>query len=66
MDDSSVNQIKNTFKKDIVTKINEVTKYINPKNKLNSVILFIPSESVFNFVIDEFPEVLEMSINKKV
>jgi len=65
-DSTTVNQIKSIFKRDIIAKINEVTKYINPKNNLNSAILFIPSESIFNFVVDEFPEVLETAINKKV
>jgi len=65
-DSTTINQIKSTFKKDLMAKINEVTKYINPKNNLNSAILFIPSESVFNFVVDEFPEVLETAISKKV
>jgi DNA recombination protein RmuC len=65
-DSATVNQIKSIFKKDIIAKINEVTKYINPKNNLNSAILFIPSESIFNFVVDEFPEVLETAITKKV
>lgn len=58
---------KKQFKTDVKNKVDEVTKYINPTNKITNAIMFIPSEEIFAFVYSQFPdEVINYAYKKHV
>jgi len=58
---------KKQFKTDVKNKVDEVTKYINPTNKITNAIMFIPSEEIFAFVYAQFPdEVINYAYKKHV
>ena len=60
---------KKQFHKDLKDKITEVTtrEYINPKeNTLEYVILFIPNEGVSSFIHENFPDIFDLAVEKKV
>lgn len=60
---------KKQFYKDLKNKITEVTtrEYINPKeNTLEYVILFIPNEGVSSFIQENFPDIFDLAVEKKV
>lgn len=60
-------QFLQELKIDIKSKVRDVSKYINSKNNLSSVIMFIPSETVFSYIFEEIAqEVIDYAINKKV
>lgn len=57
------------FFKDVKAKIKEVTsrEYINPEqNTLNCVILLIANESVYSFIYQEEPEILNLALRERV
>ena len=60
---------KKQFHKDLKDKITEITtrEYINPKEKtLDYVILFIPNEGVYSFIHENFPDIFNLSLEKRV
>ena len=57
------------FKKDVKNKIKQITSrnYINPEeNTVDFVIMFIPNEMIFSFIYEQFPDVWDEAIKKKV
>ncbi len=57
------------FAQDIKTKVKEVSSrnYINPEDKtVDFVILFIPNEMIFSFIYENFPEIWQDAMAKKV
>ncbi|MDQ7983180.1 MAG: DNA recombination protein RmuC [Spiroplasma sp.] len=56
-----------TFRTDIKNRINEVAKYINPKNDISSAVMFVPSEEIFAFIYANYQEeVVDYAFNKRV
>lgn len=53
--------LKKKFKTDVNDKIKELNKYVSRKNKISTVILFIPSESIFSDIITWFGNDLLMN-----
>jgi DNA recombination protein RmuC len=49
--DVEKDKFKQQFKKDIVNKFKEVEKYVSPKDSIENIIIFIPSEGIFNDII---------------
>jgi DNA recombination protein RmuC len=43
-----IEKYKQTFKRDIVNKFKEVSKYVSPSKGIDNVIIFIPSEAIFS------------------
>jgi DNA recombination protein RmuC len=57
-------KLKQQFKKDIVNKFKEVEKYVSPKDSIENVIIFIPSEGIFNDIISWFGNKIIMEANE--
>lgn len=60
---------KGAFLKDVRARIKEVTsrEYINPEGgTVDYVLLFIPNESVYSFIHESDPEVLDTALRSKV
>ncbi len=58
---------KDQFKRDVKTKIDQVAKYISPESgTLDYAILFVPNEAVFAYINQEFPEMVDYAISKRV
>lgn len=55
------------FRSDIRKRIDETAKYISSKNKISSMIMFIPSEEIFAFIYANFSDdVIEYAFKKRV
>lgn len=55
------------FAQDIKVKINKVAAYIDPANNtLDYAILFVPNEMVFSYINQEFPDVVDLAVSKRV
>ncbi|MFZ5376146.1 MAG: DNA recombination protein RmuC [Patescibacteria group bacterium] len=55
------------FAVDLRSKINKVAAYISPENNtLDYAILFVPNEMVFSFINQEFSEIVDEAISKRV
>lgn len=60
---------KKAFLQDIKNKIKEVTSrdYIDPATKtVDFVLLFIPNEMIFSFIYENFPDLWQEALSKKV
>lgn len=60
---------KNMFLGDVKKRIKEVTnrEYINPEqNTLDYVLVFIPNEQIFSFIIENNPEIIDNVLRDKV
>ncbi|MDR3329992.1 MAG: DNA recombination protein RmuC [Mycoplasmataceae bacterium] len=55
---------KQLFRRDIVAKFKEVEKYVSPKDNIENVIIFIPSEGIFNDIVSWFGERLLLEANE--
>lgn len=64
--ESALKISQNSFREAIKSKIKEVKKYINHKNKITNAILFVPSEAIFSYLISEMNEIFENSFKEKV
>ncbi len=68
-DKESKENFKRAFLQDIKNKIKEVTTrdYIDPSTKtVDFVLLFIPNEMIFSFIYENFPELWQEALVKKV
>lgn len=55
------------FASDLKTKINKVAEYISPTAKtLDYAILFVPNEMVFSFINQQFSDLVDEAMSKKV
>lgn len=55
------------FLSDVKTKIRKVAQYIQPQeNTLDYAIIFVPNEMVFSFMNQQFPEVVDEAMTKRV
>jgi DNA recombination protein RmuC len=55
------------FAQDLKVKINKVAEYIDPtKDTLDYAILFVPNEMVFSYINQEFPDVVDLAVSKRV
>lgn len=55
------------FEQDIKTKVDKVAGYINPaEDTLDYAIMFVPNETVFSFINQKLPSVVDMAISKRV
>ncbi len=56
------------FRKDVRAKIKELAErgYTDPDESLDYVLLFIPNESVFTFINDDDPELIDKAMEQKV
>ncbi|MFH1725075.1 MAG: DNA recombination protein RmuC [Elusimicrobiota bacterium] len=62
-------RFKTDFLKDVKGRVKEITKrdYINPDERtLDYVLLFIPNEQIYGFVLESMPEILDEALAKKV
>ncbi len=60
-------QYKLQFARDIKIKINKVAEYISPESgTLDYAIMFVPNEAVFAFINQEFAELVDFAITKRV
>lgn len=60
---------KKNFLKDVRARIKELAKrsYVNPEeNTLDYVVLFIPNEQVYGFVLSSMPEIMDEALGEKV
>lgn len=60
---------KDDFLRDVRARIKELTKraYVNPEeNTLDYVVLFIPNEQVYGFVLNSAPEIMDEALKQKV
>lgn len=62
--DVEKDKLRQLFKKDIVNKFKEVEKYVSPKDNIENVIIFIPSEGIFNDIISWFGNKIIMEANE--
>lgn len=68
-DENQKEEIKKQFLKDVRSRIKEVTTrdYINPEqNTLDYVLVFIPNEQIFNFIIENDITIIDDAIQNKV
>lgn len=55
------------FVNDVRTKIQKVAEYIQPdKETLDYAILFVPNEMIFSFINQQFPDLVDEAISKRV
>jgi DNA recombination protein RmuC len=55
------------FVSDVKSKINKVAEYIRPdKETLDYAILFVPNEMIFSFINQNFPELVDEAMSKRV
>jgi DNA recombination protein RmuC len=54
--EAEINDAKQLFKRDIVNKFKEVTKYLNHSEHINNVLIFIPSEGMFADIVDWYSD----------
>lgn len=55
------------FVSDVKSKINKVAEYIRPdKETLDYAILFVPNEMIFSFINQNFPDLVDEAMNKRV
>lgn len=55
------------FKRDLKTKVDKVAEYISPENDtLDYAIMFVPNEALFSFINQQFPDVIDEALAKKV
>ncbi len=55
------------FVADVKSKINKVSEYIRPdKETLDYAILFVPNEMIFSFINQNFPDLVDEAISKRV
>lgn len=60
-------EYKKEFIKDLKKHIDDISnKYIIPGETINQAIMFLPSESIFMEIYNDFPEILEYAYSKKV
>jgi len=67
--DEEKERFKGDFLKDVKNRIKEITKrdYIKlDERTLDFVVLFIPNEQVYGFVLNEMPQLVDESLSKKV
>ena len=67
--DEERDRFKAEFLKDVRNRVKEITKrdYIKTEDRtLDYVVLFIPNEQVYGFVLNEMPELVDESLSKKV
>ncbi len=58
---------KDQFKRDVKSKVDQVAKYISPESgTLDYAILFVPNEAVFAYINQDFPEIVDYAISKRV
>ena len=58
---------KDQFKRDIKAKVDQVAKYISPESgTLDYAILFVPNEAVFAYINQDFPDMVDYAISKRV
>ncbi|ATZ16680.1 DNA recombination protein RmuC [Entomoplasma freundtii] len=66
-DKQSQERYLSAFAHDFKERIKEATKFITPKNNISSVIMFVPSEDIFSFVIANFQdEIVQYAMKNKV
>ena len=55
------------FARDVKTKIAKVAEYISPESgTLDYAIMFVPNEAVFAYINQEFPDLVDLAISKRV
>ena len=55
------------FASDVKIKIDKVAEYIRPdQDTLDYAILFVPNEMIFSFINQQFPELVDQAISKRV
>lgn len=55
------------FGQDLKVKINKVAEYIDPShNTLDYAIMFVPNEMVFSFINQQFPNLIDLALSKRV
>jgi len=55
------------FSSDVRTKITKVAEYIDPaQNTLDYAILFVPNEMIFSFINQQFPDLVDEALSKRV
>jgi len=60
-------QYKLQFARDIKIKVDKVAEYISPESgTLDYAIMFVPNEAVFAFINQEFPDLVDAAISKRV
>lgn len=60
-------KILQQFGRDIKDRMRETSKYILPaNNSVDYVILFVPSESVFEIINRKFPQIIDMAFSQKI
>jgi DNA recombination protein RmuC len=67
--DSTVakNAHRKQFANDVKSKVDTVAKYIAPEhNTLDYAILFVPNEMIFSFINQQFPELVDDAVAKRV
>jgi DNA recombination protein RmuC len=67
--EEEIERFKGEFLKDVKNRVKEVTKrdYIKPDEQtLDFVVLFIPNEQVYGFVLNEMPDLVDEALSKKV
>lgn len=58
----------NQFQRDVRARVKEITTrdYIDPERTVDHVLLFIPNESVYSFIHENDPELLDRSLRERV
>jgi DNA recombination protein RmuC len=67
-DVDAADRFRKVFRKDVREKIKELADrgYSDPEDSLDYVLLFIPNESVFGFINDDDPELIDVAMKRKV
>ena len=55
------------FERDVKTKMTQITKYIDvEEGTLDYAIMFVPNEMLFSFINQQFPNIIDEAMSKKV
>lgn len=66
VDNSIVTRNKSDFLKAVNDKLKEIKKYFDPRNKIGNAIMFVPSEAVFYFIIQESNDLFDKSFKERI
>ncbi|AJM72220.1 DNA recombination protein RmuC [Mycoplasma yeatsii] len=64
--DFEYKQKEKNFRTSLISKISEVEKYIDKKEGVDNVIMYIPSQVVFELILTKFEDIYQKALNKKI
>lgn len=67
-DDAARKQLSKAFQRDVRDRVKELTErcYVDAETTVDYLLLFVPNESVYGFLHEHDPDLIDFSLNRKV